>query len=333
MMDKLIRSAWAAVLSIGIAATSPHASAQALPKIDMVVFGQPSLGAFLTPIIKQRKLDVKNGIDLNFIERTPDAYIAQFNSGEFQVGGSAALLSVAVASNAGVKVSYLFNLFDYFGAVVTDRPDIKTVKDLEGKQLVAASSSTNYAMFKWLVMGQDVDIKKVAVQNTATPGLIGYALADRAEAVQLWEPAYSILLAKKPSLRPLELNMRSRWKKFSGTDNIPYLGVAAHDAWIKKNPQLVDKMFATFKDAADWLRANPAEGAKLVAASIKGSDEAVIRKLIEDNSRLAMNVQTAADMKKSIEAVYATGIQSGYLAKEVDKATIYSGGRKSTAAQ
>jgi NitT/TauT family transport system substrate-binding protein len=334
MMDKLIRSAWAAVLSIGIATTSPHALAQVrVAKIDMVVFGQPSLGAFLTPIIKQRKLDVKNGIDLNFIERTPDAYIAQFNSGEFQVGGSAALLSVAVASNAGVKVSYLFNLFDYFGAVVTDRPDIKTVKDLEGKQLVAASSSTNYAMFRWLVMGQDVDIKKVAVQNTATPGLIGYALADRAEAVQLWEPAYSILLAKKPSLRPLELNMHSRWKKFSGTDNIPYLGVAAHDAWIKKNPQLVDKMFATFKDAADWLRANPAEGAKLIAASIKGSDEAVIRKLIEDNSRLAMNVQTAADMKKSIEAVYATGVQSGYLTKEVDKATIYSGGRKSTAAQ
>ena len=327
-MNKLIRRFVGAVLAAGIVMSSSLAAAQALPKIDMVVFGQPSLGAFLNPIIKQRKLDTKHGIDLNFVERTPDAYIAQFNSGEFQVGGSAALLSVAVASNQGVKVSYLFNVFDFFGAVVTDRPDIKKLKDLEGHQLVAASVSTNYAMVKWLAIAQGVDISKVAVQNTATPGLIGYALADRAEAVQLWEPAYSILIAKKPTLRTIDLDMKNQWKKFSGTDNIPYLGVAAHEAWIKKNPQLVDKMFATYKEAGEWLRANPAEGAKMIAATIKGSDEVVLRKLIEDNSRLGLNVQTAGDMQKGIEAVYATGIKSAYLTKEVDKATIYTGIRK-----
>jgi NitT/TauT family transport system substrate-binding protein len=321
-----IRTACFAALS-GSAAVPALAQAP-LKKIDMVVFGQPSLGAFLTPIIKQRKLDEKHGIDINFVERTPDAYIAQFNSGEFQVGGSAALLSVAVASNQGVKVSYLFNLFDYFGAVVTDRPDIKTIKDLEGKQLVAASATTNYAMFKWLALNQSLDFNKVAVQNTATPGLVGYALANRADAVQLWEPGYSILLAKKPSMHAIDLDMKNQWKKFSGTDHIPYLGVAAHDDWIRKNPDLVAAMYATFKDAADWLRANPAEGAGLVAAAIKGSDPAVMRKLIEDNSRLGIDVQTAADMRKGIEAVYAAGRQSGYLSKDVDKATIYTGTRK-----
>lgn len=322
-MNKTIRNIIAASLVAGFAASS--AIAQPVQKIDMVVFGKPSLGAFLTPVIETRKLDTKNGIDINFVERTPDAYIAQFNSGEFQVGGSAALLSVAIASNKGVKVSYLFNVFDYFGAVVTDRPEIKTLKDLEGKQLVAASATTNYAMFKWLAQNQGVEISKVKVQNTATPGLVGYALANRAEAVQLWEPAYSVLLAQKPSLRTLDLGIKTQWKKFAGTEDIPYLGVAAHDEWIKKNPELVTKMYTTFKEAADWLLANPAEGAKLIAASIKGSDEAVIRKLIEDNSRLGLNVRTAADIRKGIEAVYAAGLQSKYLDKEVDKSTIYSG--------
>ena len=312
----------------GIAVLPVSVMAQTPQKIDMVVFGQPSLGAFLTPVIKERKLDIKHGIDFNFVERTPDAYIAQFNSGEFEVGGSAALLSVAVAANQGVKVSYLFNLFDYFGAVVSDRPDIKTVKDLEGHQLVAASATTNYAMFKWVALNQGIDFKKVSVQNTATPGLVGYALADRAEAVQLWEPAYSILMSKKPSLHAVDFDMKNRWKKFSGTDDIPYLGVAAHDDWIKKNPLLVDKMYATFKEAAEWLRANPAEGAHLVAASIKGSDEKVIRQLIEDNSRLGLHVQTAEDMRKGILAVYAAGLQSAYLTKAVDPSTIYTGIRK-----
>lgn len=310
------------------ALTGPGAASAQATRIDVVVFGAPSLGAFLTPVIKSRKIDAKHGIELNFVERTPSAYIAQFNSGEFKVGGSAALLSIAVASNKGVKVSYLFNLFDYFGAVVTDRPDIKTVKDLEGKQLVAASATTNFAMFKWLVSNQGVDVSKIEVQNTATPGLVGYALADRAEAVQLWEPGYSILMAKKPSLRTLDLEMEKSWKKFSGTESIPYLGVAAHDEWIKKNPQLVDKMYATFKEAADWLRANPVEGAKLVAASIKGADETVIRTLVTNNNQLGLDVKPAGELKKEIQAVYAAGKQSGYLSQDVSDSTIYTGIKK-----
>jgi ABC-type nitrate/sulfonate/bicarbonate transport system substrate-binding protein len=294
-------------------------------RIDMVVFGKPSLGAFLTPIIETRKLDAKYGIDINFVERTPDAYIVQFNSGEFQVGGSAALLSVAAASTRGVRISYLFNLFDYFGAVVTDRPNVKTIKDLEGKQLVAATSTTNYAMFKWLAMSHGVDLAKVSVQNTATPGLIGYALADRADAVQLWEPAFSILMAKKPSLRAIDLDVQNRWKRSGGTTSIPYLGVAAHEAWIKQNPQVVEKMYAAFKDAADWMRANPAEASNVIAASIRGADADVIRKLIEDNGRLGLNVVPAGRIVNDIEAVYAAGLQSGYLATDVDRSTIYTG--------
>jgi hypothetical protein len=36
------------------------------------------------------------------------------------------------------------------------------------------------------------------VINTATPGLVGYAMADQASAIQLWEPAYTTLISKKP---------------------------------------------------------------------------------------------------------------------------------------
>ena len=93
------------------------ASSQELKKLSIVVFGAPSLGAFLPPVIKAQKLDEKNGLSITFEERTPDAYTAQFNSGEFQLGGSAALLTVGLADVRGVKVTYLFNLFDFWGAV------------------------------------------------------------------------------------------------------------------------------------------------------------------------------------------------------------------------
>src|SRR5882762_6608548 len=177
------------------------AVAQAPEPLSIVVFGPPSLGAFLPPVIKAQKLDEKNGLAIKFEERTPDAYTAQFNSGEFKLGGSASLLTVGQADIRGVKVAYLFNLFDFWGAVVTSRPDVKSLRDLEGKELAAARGTTNYLMFDWFARQQGVDPAKLSVVNTATPGLVGYALADRAAAVQLWEPAYTILLSKKPSLR------------------------------------------------------------------------------------------------------------------------------------
>jgi NitT/TauT family transport system substrate-binding protein len=323
-MRPMRRRVSGAIALSGVLALPRWATAQAsLPRIEMVVFGQPSLGAFLQPVVKGRKLDLQNGIDLNFVERTPDAYVLEFNTGEFQVGGSAALLSVGVARNKGIKVSYLFNLFDYFGAVVTSRPDVHSISDLQGKQLVAATATTNYAMFRWLMTRGGIPLDKIAVQNTATPGLMGYALADRADAVQLWEPAYSQLLARKRDLRAIDLNIPKQWQGMSNSPSIPYLGVAAHDDWIAKNPAQVKALYKTFRDASVWVRQNPKEAAALIAPALRGSDPAVVEKMIVSNRTLAMNVAPAGKIAGGIQAVYKAGLQSGYFASAVDPASIY----------
>ncbi len=249
----------AVCLAAAIAFGPPAACAQ--DKLTIVVFGPPSLGAFLPPIIKAQKLDEKNGLSITFDQRTPDAYTAQFNSGEYQLGGSAALLTIGLADLRAVKVTYLFNLFDYWGSVVTSRKDVQTLKDLEGKDLAAAKGTTNYVMFEWLARQQGVDTSKISVINTATPGLMGYALADRASAVQLWEPAYTRLMAKNVGIRALDLKIGESWEKFAATKDIPYLGVAAHREWAEKNKPLVPKLYATYKAAADWVLAHPDEAA------------------------------------------------------------------------
>src|SRR5246500_1325818 len=218
------------------------ASAEELQKLSIVIFGAPSLGAFLPPVIKAQKLDEKNGLAIKFEERTPDAYTAQFNSGEFQLGGSASLLTVGLADIRGVKVTYLFNLFDFWGTVVASRPDVKSLKDLEGKDLAAARGTTNYVMFDWFARQLGADTSKFAVVNTATPGLVGYAIADRATAVQLWEPAYTTLLAKKPDIKTIDLKIEESWQKATGSKNIPYLGVAAHTDWAEKNKKIIPKL-------------------------------------------------------------------------------------------
>jgi NitT/TauT family transport system substrate-binding protein len=312
-----------AVVACGLLALAQNATAQQPEKVSIVVFGSPSLGAFLPPVIKAQKLDEKNGLAIKFEERTPDAYTAQFNSGEFQLGGSAALLTVGLADIRGVKVTYLFNLFDFWGAVVTSRADVKTLKDLEGKEVAAAKGTTNYVMFDWFARQLGADTAKLSVINTATPGLIGYALADRAAAVQLWEPAYTTLISKKSEIRTIDIGIAESWKKFTGSRNIPYLGVAAHIAWVEKNQKLIPKLYAAYKEASEWVAAHPDDAAKLIAPKGTPDDQKAIAELIRANDRLGMNVQWASDLAKEINSVYAAGKSIAFLPSDPAASTIY----------
>ena len=235
------------------------------------------------------------------------------------------MLTVGLADARGVKVAYLFNLFDYWGAVVTARPDVKTLRDLEGKDLAAARGTTNYIMFDWFARQQGVDLAKVSVINTATPGLVGYALADRATAVQLWEPAYTTLLSKKPSLRTLDLEIGKYWQAFAGSGTIPYLGVAAHVSWIEQHRDLVPKLFETYKAAAAWLVAHPDGAAKLISPKGSADDQQAIADLIKANDRLGLNIRWAADVRSDIERVYAAGRSTGFLPADPARSSIYQG--------
>jgi NitT/TauT family transport system substrate-binding protein len=317
----LVRAGLIASALVG-AALLP-ASAQAPSKITIVVFGFPSLGAFMPPVIKAEKLDAKHGLDIEFVERPPDAYTTQFNSGEFKVGGSAALLTVGLADARGVKVKYLFNLFDYWGTVVTSRPEIKSLKDLEGKQLAAAGSTTNFVMFEFFAKQLGVDKSKIQVVNTAPPGLVGYALADRADAIQLWEPAYTLLKAKKPDIRMLDTDVGKTWSKFAGGERIPYLGIAAHDDWIEQNQALIPKLFATYKEAGEFIAKNPEKAAALMAPKSTPEDRAALVSLIKANDRLGMSVVPAGEVSKQIEAVYRAGVDVGYFKALPGNDTIY----------
>jgi NitT/TauT family transport system substrate-binding protein len=313
----------AVALAIALFASPSPSQSQPLDNLSIVIFSAPSLGAFMPPVIKAKKLDQANGLDIRFEERTPDAYTAQFNSGEFKIGGSASLLTIGLADARGVKVKYLFNLFDFWGAVVTSRPEIKTLKDLEGKQLAGARATTNYVMFEFLAKKLGVDVSKIQVVNTATPGLVGYALADRADAVQIWEPAYTLLLAKKPGIRTIDIGIETTWKAFAGGTRIPYLGVAAHADWADQNPALVAKLYATYKAAADWIAKNPDEAAPLVAPGASAEDVKSMATLIRNNERLAMSLVPANDVRNEIEAVYRAGIDVGYFPALPSSATVY----------
>jgi ABC-type nitrate/sulfonate/bicarbonate transport system substrate-binding protein len=148
-------------------------------------------------------------------------------------------------------------------------------------------------------------------------------MADRAAAVQLWEPAYTTLLSKKNEMRTIDIGIADSWKKFTGSRNIPYLGVAAHIDWAEKNPKLIPKLYATYKEAAEWVTAHPEDASKLIAAKGTPDDQKAIADLIRANDRLGMNVQWASDVAREIKSVYSAGRSIAFLPSDPSAATIY----------
>jgi NitT/TauT family transport system substrate-binding protein len=179
-------------------------------------------------------------------------------------------------------------------------------------------------MFEFFAKKLGVDVSKVEVINTATAGLIGYAFADRADAVQVWEPAYTLLMVKKPDIRTLDTGIDKTWKAFAGNNIIPYLGVAAHTDWIEKNEKLIPRLFATYKAAGDFIVKNPEEAAGMIAQKGTPDDRAALVALIKANDRLGMSVVSAGSVRQQIEGVYKAGVDVGYFKSQPSSDTIYA---------
>jgi ABC-type nitrate/sulfonate/bicarbonate transport system substrate-binding protein len=163
------------------------------------------------------------------------------------------------------------------------------------------------------------------VVNTATPGLVGYAMADRADAVQIWEPAYSLVKAERPQIHTIDLNIAKVWREFAGGTVLPNLGLAAHQEWIDQHRDLIPPLFRAYKQAAAWVLANPALAAPLVAPVKDDAGRQAIIALLHDNSRLALNLQPAGKIKKEIEAAYKAGLAVGLYKEMPPASSIYTG--------
>ncbi|QBI18800.1 ABC transporter substrate-binding protein [Egibacter rhizosphaerae] len=296
-----------------------------LTEVELVAFEPPSLGAFLPAVIEAQGFDEQHGLDLDFVERPPGPYNTEFGAGQFDVGASGSLMSEAVRVTEGVDVVYLFNVFDYWATVVATTDEIQELPDIEGGTLAGATVATSWAMFEWFAQEEGLDLDETEVQDVDTGGLGTQAQTGRSDAVQMWEPGFTTLMADDPEGVhevgiPIEL-----WEEEFGFDEIPYLGVAAHQDWVDENEEIIPDLRAVYEDAADWSLDNPAEAAEIIADTIEGGDAEALTGLLEDNDRLGLNVQPAHEVADGIRAVFDAGVEIGYFEEPPSDDVIYEG--------
>lgn len=287
-------------------------------ELDIVAFQPPSLGAFLPAVIQEERFDLDHGLDITWHERPPDSYNTEFGTGQFQIGASGSLVSEATRLTEGVDVVYLFNVHDYWGGLVSTTPEVTEITDLEGHSLSGATGSTNYAMFLWFAQAAGVNMDNVEVENHDTGGLGTQAQTGRTDAVQIFEPGYTNLMAQgldhvTPIHMPIEL-----WEEEYGTDDIPFLGMAVHREWLDDHAEEAEALQRVYEETAEWTTANPAEAAEHIANSMDGENVEELTELIQDNTRLGLNVRSAADITDGIEAVFDAGVTIGYFDEAPD---------------
>ena len=294
-------------------------------KLTLSTFTIPSLSAFTPPVIKAKGFDKANGLDLTFVAKSAKLYRTDFAAGTNKLGGSGTILAdVAKLTEKGVETVFLFNVFDFWGTVVVgSKSGINSLKDLEGKSLAASLPTTNYAMFRFFAKEAGVDMKKVEVQSSPVPGLVPMAASGRVDAVQMWEPAHSVLTYKNDKYRAFDLV--SDWKKTSGISGMPYLGVAAHKEWVDANKPLIPKLFNAYKAAADFIKANPKEAAKIVSDASKGRLKADVLESFIRSNRLGLNVYYPGKKRSSADAAFKAAMSIGYLEKMPAPGVLYDG--------
>jgi len=280
-----------------------------VPTIRVSAFNPPSLGSYIPPIIKARGLDRAQGFALEMAYKPSDTYQVDFASGQDQVGGSSTFISEARRASQGVEIICLFTVFDYFGALVTSNPQIKTFKDLEGKQLAADTPTTLWAMGQWFLTRSGVDMGKVKVISQGAPAMVVSIQANRVDAVFVSEPTYSVIM-RGPTAGQLHSVVADNalWKQLTGLPTLPLLGVSVHKSWLAKNPSQAQALYNAYKQAAEWAIANPPDAAKLIAEATK-LNPAPLEDALR-SGRLGLRVQPAVAGKDTILAALQMAVQT-----------------------
>src|SRR5690606_838507 len=145
----------------------------------------------------------------------------------------------------------------FWGAVIApEGSPVQSFEDLPGHTLGAALPTANYAMLRGVFAELGIEESSISLQNADIPGLGPLAQSGRVDAVHLWEPLYTILL-EDPNFNFTTLDIAQAWREETGVTNLPYLGVAAHRSWLDENPDVAQRVYDMYKEAADWVAANP----------------------------------------------------------------------------
>lgn len=324
------------VIAMSMATTGPqtYLPSQALAqtaKVTVETLGVPSTSVWMVAIMQSKRFDLKNGVDVEWVERPSVAVVYNdFAAGASQIttGG---VMSIANQYARGVKAK-LFATYQIFGTSVivnTERaPNIRSLKDLNGAEIAAPLASENYKAMTIYLKWAGVDLKSLKTRNFEQPGVIAELKSPSGTSVA------GVVFAQVPTKLVMEDPKKFKdmisadaleklWKQKTGTDYHWLLGWAVHEDFARDNPEALQRLHNAMKETIEWFNGNTEEAIKIVAKKTK--DPIPILRETVKAGRVKFLQTTAESQEKAMMELFTIATQLGYVTKLPDANFFYRG--------
>ncbi|WP_426115538.1 aliphatic sulfonate ABC transporter substrate-binding protein [Massilia sp. PWRC2] len=183
------------------------------------------------------------------------------NGNSIDIGSSAGLAALLAKANGNpITTPYIFSRPEWTALVVRKDSPIRTLADLKGKK-IAATKGTDPYLFLLRALAS-AGIKRSDIEHVGLQHADGRAALEQGK-VDAWA-------GLDPHMAASELEGGSRLLYRNVAFNT-YGFLNVREDFLAANPQAVAKVIKGYEKARAWLRANPGEGARILAEEAKVS--------------------------------------------------------------
>lgn len=297
-------------LAAGLMAFTGSARAQEMKEVTFIVVNN----LFSTPafVAVENGYWAKQGLNVKLKLTASGRQVTQsLQAGEAQLGHAALSTTTASARASGNMLKGVmpyYNAADHIakagGRAIIARKDrgidAKNPKTMEGKKIGYLKGSTNDVYLRQWFKREGLDISKSELLNVPVENMPITLVQGQVDAVVPWEPYTA------QAVRELGPNavVVSRGEASLVTDII---GVVAHENWIGKNYDLLEKFSIGIAQAAQFIRKDPKGAAEIDTRYLDGlnvADAVEALKWVSWDPRISVCtveglVQTGNDMVKA----------------------------------
>jgi NitT/TauT family transport system substrate-binding protein len=245
----------------GLAMLAAPASAQT--KVNIGISGWTGFAPIT--LAKEAGIYKANGLDVT-IKKIPqkDRHLA-IASGDIQCAATTVETWIVWNAN-GVPTKQLFQLDKSYGADgMAVRNDVKSIKDIKGKQVAASAPGTApYFTLAWFLKKNGLSVKDVKVVNME-PGPAAQAfIAGQNDVAMTYEPYLSAVRAKPEA-----------GKIIATTLDYPMImdTFGCTPKFLADNPKAAQGLANGYFDAVDMIAKEPKKSFEIMGADVKQSAE------------------------------------------------------------
>src|SRR3989338_151574 len=214
---------------------------------------------FLFSVIKDKKFDKKNNLNLEFVWSNPGEVERKLVAKEEGVEvGPYNPISLAETNLKGEQQlrSFAPILYTYYHFIVKADSPFHTLEDLRGAKIATRPKLS--AAYKSLaialkIAGMDLE-NDFKLTFGSIPENVKALTTGEADAT-LMSPPESVGLLVTGKYRQIA-ELENIWEKAAGGP-MPLVSLTAHKSWIEQNPRKVKRLRKTILDAATFIRENP----------------------------------------------------------------------------